>query len=261
LTGKAASRAQPAGAGHSGQPRQGGPAPGDEATAYRVLASAEPVVARLVSVYGHPDPFEWSDGGRTGSSPFTAMVLHITGQRISAAAAFTVFDRITAAGGNIPGPETLLALGADPLRALGLSRAKAGCLLELASRQAAGIIDLENMGALSDDEVTSALTAVPASAFGPHRHSSSANCAARTSCRLGTPAYGALSPASGVSPDRPPHARSRTGRQPGRPIAATRPLCCGGHFGLPTSHPTPRPALWPAQRGASPAAHGHMKAA
>jgi DNA-3-methyladenine glycosylase II len=118
-------------------------------------------VARLVSVYGHPDPFEWSDGGRTGSSPFAAMVLHITGQRISAAAAFTVFDRITAAGGNIPGPETLLALGADPLRALGLSRAKAGCLVELASRQAAGIIDLENMGALSDDEVTSALTAVP----------------------------------------------------------------------------------------------------
>jgi 3-methyladenine DNA glycosylase/8-oxoguanine DNA glycosylase len=54
------------------------------------------------------------------------MVLHITGQRISAAAAFTVFDRITAAGGNIPGPDMLLALGADPLRALGLSRAKAG---------------------------------------------------------------------------------------------------------------------------------------
>jgi 3-methyladenine DNA glycosylase/8-oxoguanine DNA glycosylase len=133
----------------------------DREIAYRTLAGAEPVMARLVSAYGHPDPFEWFDGGRTGPSRFAAMVLHVTGQRISAAAAFTVFDRISAAAGGIPGPDGLLALGQERLRALGLSWAKTDCLLELARRQAAGLIDLENMSALGDDEVISALTAVP----------------------------------------------------------------------------------------------------
>jgi len=47
------------------------------------------------------------------------------------------------------------------LRALGLPDAKARCLLELAGRQEAGLIDLESMSAHTDDEVTSALVAVP----------------------------------------------------------------------------------------------------
>lgn len=48
--------------------------------AYRDLARREPVFARLLTVYGRPDPFEWHDGGRTGSSQFAAMLLHIVGQ-------------------------------------------------------------------------------------------------------------------------------------------------------------------------------------
>jgi 3-methyladenine DNA glycosylase/8-oxoguanine DNA glycosylase len=128
---------------------------------YWFLAATDPVFSRLAGVYGHPDPFEWFDGGRTGASLFAAMVLHITGQRISAAAAFTVFDRIAEASGGIPGPDALLALGTGRLRALGLSGTKAACLLELARRQAAGLVDLENMGALSDGEVTAALTDIP----------------------------------------------------------------------------------------------------
>jgi 3-methyladenine DNA glycosylase/8-oxoguanine DNA glycosylase len=128
--------------------------------AYLDLTNTEPVMARLVSLYGHPDPFEWFDGGRTGPSLFAAMVLHIIGQRISAAAAFTIFDRIAAAGGASR-PDVLLALEAARLRAFGLSEAKASCLLELARRQAAGLINLEDMGVLTDDEVVSALTAIP----------------------------------------------------------------------------------------------------
>ena len=30
---------------------------------YRFLAHREPVLARLVEEYGHPDPFVWHDGG------------------------------------------------------------------------------------------------------------------------------------------------------------------------------------------------------
>lgn len=51
--------------------------------------------ARLILIYGHPAPFEWHDGGRTGSSQFAAMLLHIVGQQISAAAAFGIYDRIS----------------------------------------------------------------------------------------------------------------------------------------------------------------------
>jgi hypothetical protein len=62
------------------------------------------VFARLITVYGRPDPFEWHDGGRTGSSQFAAMLLHIVGQQISAVAAFAIYDRISAATGGSPAP-------------------------------------------------------------------------------------------------------------------------------------------------------------
>jgi hypothetical protein len=34
--------------------------------AYRDLARQEPVFARLITVYGRPDPFEWHDGDAPG---------------------------------------------------------------------------------------------------------------------------------------------------------------------------------------------------
>jgi DNA-3-methyladenine glycosylase II len=88
---------------------------------YRFLTDRDPVLTRLVETYGHPDPFEWHDGGRTGSSNFAAMTLHIVGQQISAIAAFAVFDRIAAAVGAIPTPDSIIALGAERLRECGLS--------------------------------------------------------------------------------------------------------------------------------------------
>jgi 3-methyladenine DNA glycosylase/8-oxoguanine DNA glycosylase len=128
---------------------------------YRYLADREPVFARLLDEYGRPDPFEWHDGGRTGSSHFAAMALHIVGQQISATVAFIVFDRITAATGGIPTPESVIRLGAERLRECGLSRAKVAYVLELAHKQASGLINIENMASLDDSEVIAALTAVP----------------------------------------------------------------------------------------------------
>ncbi|GAB2852511.1 hypothetical protein GCM10027176_64240 [Actinoallomurus bryophytorum] len=127
---------------------------------YRSLAALDPVLADLVEAYGRPDPFEWSDGGRTGSSRFAAMTLHIVGQQISTVVAFVIFDRIAAATGAVPTPEAVLALGAERLRECGLSRAKAGYLLDLARSQASGLIDLEDMADLGDAEAIAALTAV-----------------------------------------------------------------------------------------------------
>lgn len=128
--------------------------------AYSELARQEPVFARLILIYGRPAPFEWHDGGRTGSSQFAAMLLHIAGQRISAVAAFGIYDRISAMLSGIPTPAGVLALGQDRLRASGLSAAKAGYAVALAQAQAAGAIDIEHLDKLSDADVIATLTAV-----------------------------------------------------------------------------------------------------
>jgi DNA-3-methyladenine glycosylase II len=133
---------------------------------YDALAGLDPVLARLIGLYGRPDPFNrsesfhWNDRGRAGSDNFAAMVLHIVGQQISTPAQFAVFDRVAEATGGRPTPDGLLRLGADGLRACGLSRAKAGYVLDLAGRQAAGVLDVNHLDGLSDEQILAALTAV-----------------------------------------------------------------------------------------------------
>jgi len=127
---------------------------------YRHLADVDPVLARLVDEHGHPDPFAWFGGSRTGSSHFAAMVLHIVGQQISTVVAFVVYDRIAALTGGVPTAEGIVELGADRLRECGLSRAKTTYIVDLARMQADGLVDIEDMAALDDAEAIGALTAV-----------------------------------------------------------------------------------------------------
>ena len=136
------------------------PEAADHELPYRRLAETEPVLAGLIRTYGEPDPFLWADGGRTGTSHFAAMTLHIIGQQISTTVAFTVYDRIAAATGSVLDPRGVLALGADRLRACGLSRAKADYLLGLAQAQTDRAIDIEHLSGLDDTAATAALTAI-----------------------------------------------------------------------------------------------------
>ncbi len=130
------------------------------AHAYRALAAADPVIARLVEHVGRPDPFDWAAREFPSSTNFEAMALHIVGQQISVAAALTIFGRVAAAAGGSLTPGRVLALDQDALRACGLSRAKAGYLHDLAHRQAEGVIDLERMDGLDDATALADLTAV-----------------------------------------------------------------------------------------------------
>jgi DNA-3-methyladenine glycosylase II len=59
-----------------------------QAQAYRKLAGRQRIFAALIGRYGRPEPFVWHDGGRTGSSLFPALCLHIVGQKISAVVTF-----------------------------------------------------------------------------------------------------------------------------------------------------------------------------
>jgi 3-methyladenine DNA glycosylase/8-oxoguanine DNA glycosylase len=116
--------------------------------------------ARLIALYKHPSPFDWHDGGRTGSSQFAAMLLHIVGQQISAVVAFRIYDRIAIACGGIPTATALLRIGPELLRDTGLSTMKASYVLALAEAQVNGAIDIEAMAEMDDAEVITTLTAI-----------------------------------------------------------------------------------------------------
>src|ERR1700744_643475 len=133
----------------------------DDEHAYAELAGRDPILAGVIDVYGTPEPFAWHDGGRTGTSKFAAMLLHVAGQRISAAAAFTIYDRIRAAAGGGPPPARPIAgLGPDRLHEYGLARARAGYAIALAEAELSGGLDIEHLEAGPDDEVVARLTAV-----------------------------------------------------------------------------------------------------
>jgi DNA-3-methyladenine glycosylase II len=130
------------------------------ASAHTHLAKQERVFRDLITDYGPQDPFAWHDGGRSESSLFAALLIHITGQRISAASGFTLFDRVADALGSVPTPEGVIELGGERLRGFGLTRMKVDCTLDLARSITTGRLDLEGMRARDDRTVIDALRGI-----------------------------------------------------------------------------------------------------
>jgi DNA-3-methyladenine glycosylase II len=88
-------------------------------------------------------------------------VLQVIGQQLSLAAAAAILGRLEAlVGGRMPTPIELLALDADTLRGVGLSRAKAVYLHDLAARLLDGRLDFEQLRAMDDDGARALLTQV-----------------------------------------------------------------------------------------------------
>jgi DNA-3-methyladenine glycosylase II len=119
--------------------------------AYDELALLDPVLGTLIEKYGRPDPFHFSPIlDRVGDDHFRSLLLQITSQQISTAAAWAIFDRIVAALDGMPTPASMLRLSPERLRELGLSHAKALAVLDLADAMATGRIDLDRLP--DDDE-------------------------------------------------------------------------------------------------------------
>ena len=122
--------------------------------ARRHLAAADPVMAHLLREIG-PVPMRAHRGG----SAFAYLSRAILAQQISVAAARSIANRITGRFGWPWRPEQML-LSSDPeLRALGLSRQKAGYLRDLAAHTRDGL-PLGRLSRLSDERVIEALTVV-----------------------------------------------------------------------------------------------------
>jgi DNA-3-methyladenine glycosylase II len=90
-----------------------------------------------------------------------ALVLQVIGQQLSRAAANAIVGRLEGLhGGRLPTPAELLDTDAETLRRIGLSRAKAVYLHDLAVRLKDGRLDLERLRNLDDDEARDELTQV-----------------------------------------------------------------------------------------------------
>jgi DNA-3-methyladenine glycosylase II len=90
-----------------------------------------------------------------------ALVFQVIGQQLSRAAAAAILGRLEALHGDrLPTPAELLDTDSETLRRIGLSRAKAVYLHDLAARLVDGRLDLERLRKLDDDAARTELTEV-----------------------------------------------------------------------------------------------------
>jgi DNA-3-methyladenine glycosylase II len=124
-----------------------------------LLRSADPRMAELVDAEPGLDPDRLFD--RLPNDLWGALVLQVIGQQLSLAAAAAILTRLEALrGGRMPTPAELRATDAETLRRIGMSRAKAVYLHDLAARLEDGRLDLDRLLTLDDDGARSALTEV-----------------------------------------------------------------------------------------------------
>jgi DNA-3-methyladenine glycosylase II len=132
----------------------------EESTALDHLRGADEVMARLLDEYGSPDGV-LKRRGRRPSDAYGALLRAIVGQQLSTKAARTIYDRLTGLyEGRTPTPAEIIATDPEALRGVGLSRAKAAYLRDLAEHVEDGELDLDHISELPDEEVSAQLTAV-----------------------------------------------------------------------------------------------------
>jgi DNA-3-methyladenine glycosylase II len=123
------------------------------------LRAADPVLRELIDRYGPEGLPERSEGGQR--EHYGALVRAIVGQQLSTKAAAAIYRRlIDRFGGREPTPAEILADDPDELRSVGLSHAKVAYLRSLAEHVIDGSLRLDQLDALSDEEVIAELTAV-----------------------------------------------------------------------------------------------------
>jgi DNA-3-methyladenine glycosylase II len=116
-------------------------------------------MAELVDADPGLDPDRLFDG--LPSDLWGALVMQVIGQQLSLAAAAAILTRLEALyGGRMPAPAELFATDAETLRGIGMSRAKAEYLHDLAARLQDGRLDLDRLCTLDDDAARTALTEV-----------------------------------------------------------------------------------------------------
>jgi DNA-3-methyladenine glycosylase II len=120
----------------------------------RHFNAADPILAKVIKQVG---PVVL----KPQRNRFQTLVQSIISQQISTSAARAIRLRLeTRLGSDGIRPETISRLSVEQLRAVGLSRPKAGYLLDLAEKCADGTVPLARLGRFSDDRVIEELIQV-----------------------------------------------------------------------------------------------------
>jgi DNA-3-methyladenine glycosylase II len=128
----------------------------DYARARRILLRRDPVLAAIIRKHG---PCRLADA-RERFDHFAMLVRAIVFQQLSTKAATTIHGRLVALLPAGTSPEALGCLTDEQLRAAGVSRQKAGYLRDLCAKVTAGLVPLESVDAMTDEEVIAALTRI-----------------------------------------------------------------------------------------------------
>lgn len=115
------------------------------------LATREPAFARALARAGYPEP-------RLRPPGYATLLRTIVGQQVSVAAAASIWRKLEALG-ELADPMVLARASVEELRALGLSRQKAGYAQSLAEEVTSGRLDFAALPA-DDEEAITALTRV-----------------------------------------------------------------------------------------------------
>jgi len=127
----------------------------DYAKARRLLLRRDPVLAALIRKHG-----ECGLAQAQRTDHFSALVRAITGQQLSTKAASTIYGRLVALMPEGVTPAALATLTDDQLRAVGMSRQKVSYFRDLCDKALTGVVPLDVLESLTDDEVIAALTKV-----------------------------------------------------------------------------------------------------
>ena len=129
--------------------------PTDYARARRLLLRRDPVLAALIKKHG-----ACGLAAAQRADHFSALVRAITGQQLSTKAASTIYARLVALMPDGLTPASLSALTDDQMRGVGMSRQKIAYFRDLSAKVQSGIVPLDALESMTDDEVIAALTAV-----------------------------------------------------------------------------------------------------
>lgn len=119
----------------------------------RHVSAADPTLSALIARIG---PVEQ----RLETDRYASLFSAIVGQQLSDAAATAIQGRLIEALGGELTPAGVLATPQPTLRAAGLSERKLSFLRDLAELVVSGVLDLEHLATLPDDEVVKALTSL-----------------------------------------------------------------------------------------------------
>jgi DNA-3-methyladenine glycosylase II len=117
------------------------------------LKKSDPVLAAIIEKIG-PCKMQF------GEPTFHSLAEAILYQQLNGKAAVTIFNRFTALAGDPLTPEGILKLTDTQMRGVGLSKQKTSYLRDLSEKTKAGLLELERLPELTEQEVIEHLTQV-----------------------------------------------------------------------------------------------------